>query len=258
MEKIEVKKLAFEYLTSSRGSVKINDVSINEASFKDCIISSFYWNNVEFKNEPEIIRCDLSSLKMSNVKWKKKLLNSYLDKKIRPFYRLRLRVLGRNGYSQEEISNLKYERDTYRQLKVASFASHNQIDALLFYKNEMLLYWKQIRIEGGITFQDKILIFLSRWISNFGQSWIMPLIWLGIIHFIFMMCLFSWNCDFSLTHDTVKFGFWGEYFQLINPIHKLPDYVNTNSDKITDFFMRVLGGYFIYHFIKASRKFLEK
>lgn len=120
----------------------------------------------------------------------------------------------------------------------------------------MNLYWKEIIIEGGEKWYDRVLVFLSRWVSDFGQNWTMPLILLFTIHAVLMNCIFSW--DTTLTYGNLKIGFWGEYFQLLNPIHKLPDYINTDGGKIADFFMRIFGGYFIYHFIKASRKYIEK
>jgi hypothetical protein len=117
----------------------------------------------------------------------------------------------------------------------------------------MRLYWKEIRMNGGVKWYNRILVFLNRWVSDFGQNWTLPILFLIGFHFIFLSCLFYWK--FSLIHGKIEYGFLGEFVQLLNPVHKLPDYVNTDWGKVTDFFMRIFGGYFIYNFLKASRKF---
>ena len=102
--------------------------------------------------------------------------------------------------------------------------------------------------------QDRILVFLNRWVSDFGQSWLLPLLWLLIFHFILFMSIFEWQ--FSLELTDFKRGL-GEYFQLLNPVHKTPEYINSGMGLFTEFWMRVLGGFFIYHFIRATRKFAK-
>ncbi len=243
-------------ITSSLGSIRLNEIEITNSCFVDCSIANFYWNQVSFINDPQIVGCDFSNLKMANVEWKnpKKLKNSFLDSKVKLFYGLRRRqlMLKEEAYSQGEISDLQYQRETYRQLKVSSISSHNKIDALLFYRNEMRLYWKEVRINGGISKQNRILVFLDRWTSDFGQNWILPLILLLCFHFVFVASIFNW--ELTLNWNNAEFGV-GEYFILLNPVHTMPKYIDSGFEKIIDFLMRILGGYFIYHFIRAIRKY---
>lgn len=250
---LHIVKLSFDNLNVQKGSIRFNEIVLVDSSFFDCTISSFYWNQVKFINNPEIIRCDLSGLKLTNVTWTrgKKLCDSFLDEQIPWLYLIRKKFLKRT-INKDDLMEMQYQRDTYRQLKAASIANHNQIEALDFYRNEMRLYWKEIRVNGGVKLQDRILVFLNRFVSDFGQNWILPVFWLIIFHFIFIMCLFQWQ--FSLSLIDFENGL-GQFFNLLNPIHKTPDYINTGLGYLTEFFMRVLSGFFIFHFVKATRKF---
>lgn len=253
---LHIIKLNLDNLNVQNGSIRFNEIALVESSFFDCNVSSFYWNQVKFIQNPEIIRCDLSGLKLTNVTWTegKKLYDSFLDEHIPWLYLIRKNHL-KSEISKDEIMEMQYQRDTYRQLKAASIANHNQIEALDFYRNEMRLYWKEIRVNGGVKLQDRILIFLNRFVSDFGQNWILPVFWLIIFHFIFIMCLYQWQ--FSLSLIDFENGL-GQFFKLLNPVHKTPDYINTGLGYLTEFFMRVLSGFFIFHFVKATRKFGNK
>lgn len=253
---LHIIKLSIDNLNVQNGSIRFNEIALVESSFFDCTVASFYWNQVKFIQDPEIIRCDLSGLKHTNVTWTegKKLCDSFLDEHIPWLYLIRKKHLKRK-ISKGEIMEMQYQRDTYRQLKAASIANHNQIEALDFYRNEMRLYWKEIRVNGGVKLQDRILVFLNRFVSDFGQNWILPVFWLFIFHFIFIMCLFQWK--FSLSLIDFENGL-GQFFNLLNPVHKTPDYINTGLGYLTEFFMRVLSGFFIFHFVKATRKFGNK
>lgn len=154
-------------------------------------------------------------------------------------------------YDKDDIVSLRYQKDTYRQLKKASLTNNNLIDALQFHANEMQSYWREIRLIGGDNFWDTILIFLNRWSSNFGQSWILPLVWLFLFHSLFFLFVMSYFFGNSFSGN---FEF-GQFWVLLNPLHKTPDYINTGSGLFTEFLMRIFNSYFIYHFVKATRKF---
>lgn len=253
LEDLEVDKLILNNCNSSNGTLRLNEVHIKSAEITDVSINKFYLNQVHFIEELDLQRCDLSGLRISYVKWLKdhKISDSFIDDKVPWFYQLRKKT---HRYDSEDISQMQYERDTYRQLKAASFANQNNIEALTFYRNEMRLYWKEIRIQGGVSPQDRFLVFLNRIISDFGQSWGLPLVWLFGVHFILFMSIFEWHFSFEMAD--FKRGL-GEYFQLLNPVHKTPEYINSGMGLFTEFWMRVLGGFFIYHFIRATRKFAK-
>ena len=252
---IEIEHFVLSNVASSSGIIRLTEVFIENAEFEDCSISSFYWNQVHFNKMLEIEGCDFSGLKLTNVKWlsEKKLSNSFLDQKINLFYGLRKKGLEKRNslFDKEELMLLQYERDTYRQLTAASIASNNHIEALDFYRNEMRLYWKEIRIKGGVKWYDRVLVFLNRWVSDFGQNWWLPLFWMFSLHTL----IYFWMIDFHFTASWTDFkNGGGQYFELLNPVHKTPDYIKGFYVGL-ELLMRVLNGFFIYHFIRATRKF---
>lgn len=248
---LEIEKFELINFINFGGAIRLNDLTIQKAFFNDTSIGKLYWDQINFVKHLEILRCDLFGLKFSHVGWLKehKLSNSFLDKK-----RTIESKINDVGEAKTNVTLMQYERDVYRQLKAASFNNQNLPEALAFYRNEMRLYWKEIRINGGANWQDRILVFLNRWVSDFGQSWLLPLVWLFGAHFLLFMSIYEWQ--FSKDINDFKTGL-GEYFQLLNPVHKTPDYINTGMGLFTEFWMRVLSGFFIYHFIRATRKFAK-
>ncbi|PCJ86156.1 MAG: hypothetical protein COA57_06460, partial [Flavobacteriales bacterium] len=152
-------------------------------------------------------------------------------------------------------------REVYRQLKNLCKAQSNYIDALGFYRNEYAAYWKYIKAnKKEVSFEDRFLVGLGRHVSNFGQSFIRPLIWLIIMHGILFLLLVIFNYkgfNFSFNHSWNSFreGF-GEYWYLLNPVHRFTDDM-AGGLKTIDFLMRLSSGFFIYHIIRASRKFAQ-
>lgn len=253
---LHISNFKLDEVTSQNGSIRLNEVEIENFSIIDSSIASFYWNQVEFIKDPEIIRCDLSSLKMNNVTWskEKKLHISALDEKIPLFYGLRKNKLKKLelNFDEDDIREMQYQRDTYRQLKATSIANHNHIEALDFYRNEMRLYWKEIRINGGINWQNRILVFLNRWSSDFGQNWLYPIIGLVLFHSFFFSCLLNWD---YFSNNLNGDGEFTRFAELLNPTHSIPDYISTGWGYITDLLMRISIAYFAYHLIKATRKY---
>lgn len=254
---INVDIFTLSHVFSSIGVLKLNEVEIRITQINNCYIDNLIFNQVKFIEPPNIQTSDLSKFKMINVSWadkSKSLESSFINQKIPVFYQWRKKYLKKwnKVFSKDQISLLKYQIETYRQLKIASQNNHNQIDALAFYRNEMRLYWKEIRLVGGEKWYNTVLIFLNRIISDFGQNWVSPLLFLFGVHFILFMCIYKWQFSCNLTD--VEYGV-GQYFRLLNPVRVTPDYINSGMGIFTDFWMRVLNGFFIYHFLKASRKY---
>lgn len=151
-------------------------------------------------------------------------------------------------------------REAYRQLKQAMLKDGNNIDALAFYRNEMNSYWEYAWCNPQVNREDKFILFISLIFSNHGQSFVLPLIWLLGAHLVlFLIAIEVGYNGFYFTSNLAEWGatadFVGSYFHLLNPVHKLPD---TNGGMlIVDFFMRLSSGFFIYHIIRASRKFAK-
>lgn len=248
-----IEKLEFSNLSTSKGSVHFNDISIVKAEFAACRIPAFYWNLVEFKEELKIFGCNLDGLKLNNVTWlpERTLSPNLMVLNIPWLYSFRKKSLARKSrlIDSDDLKEIKYQRDVYRQLKGVSIANRNEIEALGFYKNEMRLYWKEIRITGGEKWQNTVLIFLNMIVSDFGQNWIRPLAWL----FVFHTLLYWWMVNFQFSIYGFENGV-GQYFELLNPVHRTPEYVQ-GVDIVIEFFMRVVDAFFIWHFLKATRRF---
>lgn len=178
--------------------------------------------------------------------------------------------------SKEQYASL---RESYRQLKKAMLSEGNNFDSLVLYRNEMEAHWGLVRhpkstglhrsflfsriygIERGLQdWQNKFLLWLGYHVSDHGQSFIRPLIWLFIFHQFFFLIAIALNYNgfyFTTNHDwSAVWDFIGSYFYLLNPVHKLPD-ASSGGMLILDFFMRLSSGFFIYHIIRASRKFAK-
>lgn len=250
-----IDNLTFSDLSSTSGIFAFKDLKIKKAFIHNIKVAKIHWDLVEFVDVLEIKTCDLSGLKPNNVTW---LPNQVISpdntkRKIPWLYRIRKKI-----HDDELITELKQQRDAYRQLKIASQNNHNQMEALAFYRNEMRLYWKEIRLVGGISKSNRILVFLNRWMSDFGQNYWLPLIWILIFQTIFSGLIWNFeacaNCGVGTYCEN---DFWkglSEYLTWINPIFKAPDDWSSGA-KITSFFMRIFNGFFIYHFIKAIRKY---
>ncbi len=182
--------------------------------------------------------------------------------------------------SKEKFTSL---REAYRQLKKAMLNDRNNFDALIFYRNEMEAHWAYIRhpkanglhrslalswfynLERGLQdWQNKMLMWLGYHVSDHGQSLLRPLFWLFFFHFIlfFILVLCGYN-EFSYSwSDASWVGFRyhvGHFFMLLNPAHSVPTEAKNFTDGMLgiDFLMRLSSAFFIYHIIRASRKFAK-
>lgn len=273
-----------------------NNISGN-VLFKDAIIydmdlSSFYmqegsvrFQNIEFKESFKAVQSNfqkaqfvgvnfynaklyldwslLSEAFYSNVVWPKDYLvypnlvnKKYAWRVIKQLFPALFK--GKRHLKNEEHIELKVQREIYRQLKAISIKNVNNIDTLIFYKNEMRVYWIDMRFKKEISTGDQFLLFLNRYLSNFGQSYLRPFLWILFGQTVFCILIWHFEADKWCGDGTnCKLDFVkgiAEYFTWLNPIFKTPEYW-TSKSVIISFFMRIYNGFFIYHFIKATRKF---
>lgn len=245
-----ISKLFFESVSSQNGVFLCNNSEITMAAFYSTYLKSISWNNVDFKKTLNIDNSDFSGLKYANINWIPKTKFSCIELQYDVwFYRKSEKQL-----ILSKIKDLVNDREVYRQLKAAANSNQNNIDALEFYRLEMRLYWKEVRLTKNIRRKDRWLIFVNWIISDFGQNWWLPLIWLFGVHYLLFMSIFEWH--YYLNLEDFKNGL-GAFFELLNPVHKTPEYINTGIGVFTEFWMRILAGFFIYHFIKVTRKYAK-
>lgn len=254
-EDVAIGQMSIANAFCNKGMLTIAYSSITHLEVQNCQIDNVLLNQVKFIQPPELLGSNLKAWKLSNVIWtdkRRSLKDSFLKKKVFPFYFLLNKNLpARCKYEEEDLSLMKDHIETYRQLKASSISQNNLIDTLSYYRNEMRLYWKLVRIEGGIPLNDRFLIFLNRIISDFGQNWVMPVIWLFSLTFFYYYLkeapTLSWNIN-----DWCN-GFF-EMLSYLNPFKLKIDGVSKVAIGM-DFLFKAVAGYFIYHFIKASRRF---
>ncbi|MBI1286104.1 MAG: hypothetical protein GC178_00835 [Flavobacteriales bacterium] len=150
-------------------------------------------------------------------------------------------------------------REAYRQLKQAMLKDGNNIDALSFYRNELEEYRAFVKGNNDVKREDKIILWMMRTFSDHGQSFARPIAWLIGVHLVFFLLMilanyhgyyFTTNHDWSVVPDLI-----GEYLTLLNPAHRSMNI--SGWQEVIDFLMRLSSGFFIYHIIRASRKFAK-
>jgi len=87
-----------------------------------------------------------------------------------------------------EIFQIQASQDMFRQLKFVNDNQGNHIQANLFYTMEMEKY-KSVVLDNKNWFsncwQEKLIFLFGKKLSNFGQSWFLPLLWIMIFNLFF-------------------------------------------------------------------------
>jgi hypothetical protein len=181
-----------------------------------------------------------------------------------------LRGPGYSAYKDSLKNNRQIEKneypgikEAYRQLKMSMNKHNDKVQEQIFYSNEMIIYnelldwsapWKD-------EFWDKLILHFSKIFSDFGQSFIRPLFFLILGHFLFFILAMIFHgfspLHISFQHPTsqaFKQAF-ERYFIYINPLRRLetslPGYLI-----ILDLIMRIWSSYMIFNIIRASRRFI--
>jgi len=241
-------------------SINFDDVKFGLLKILNADLSNVVFNRVSFKNGVAlgliIQNSTITTAKFQAVQWPK-------DHKI---------IEDPNSYTFTSREDYCWNlREGYRQLKVLSTNSHNKIDAGIFLRHELDAYFKYIRY---VTFKDGfsvanlgnfLILGSNKLFSDFGNNIWIPLGWLFFFHFLFVLPylpdfnlainLFNWD-GLSTLH-----GF-DLYMTLLSPIHSSEIYFGWMKGKesitiagLTDSFMRIFSSYFIFYFIKATRKY---
>lgn len=150
-------------------------------------------------------------------------------------------------------------KEVYRQLRYAMSKHSDKINETAFYAKEMNLHNRLLPLTFN-TFWDKLILYLSKWTSNYGQSFGRPLFFLFAFHFVlFNIAILSGafnDIHFTLNPNWDGFRIVFEnYFVYINPFRSL----NNSLPGFTifwDFLMRVSASYMIYNIVRASRRFI--
>lgn len=242
---VEIDAIRMNHLNNDNGIIDFRSIIFNkEIQFQDSNLSNVKFIDTHFHGAKLYLdRSLLGSVVFSNITWTEKhsvesLLPSETD--------------------EQKTQRFKVITEVYRQLKKNSISESDHIRALKFYRNEMDSYWNRIKIDKTESRANRLLIRINKISSNFGQSYWLPLRWILLGQLI--ICLIIWNLEASNwcgpgTFCSSNFGSGlAEYLTWLVPIYKTPEHW-TDGSKAIGVLMRVYNGYFIYHFIKATRKF---
>lgn len=252
---ILIRELILDRFINENGTFRFQGVTIAEEM--RCIDSDFQnikFNDVDLSCARLILdRSYLSGAYFANTIWPQgHLVQSLLDTETTAL-----------AHWEIAASN-RIKREVYRQLKQTTNSQGNGIDALKFFRNEMQAYSLYAKQLGQETKANRWLLRISSWTADYGLSYLRPLGWLFVFHFVCFAILLG-IAEYKGLYITTNFHFasWaafsdatGEFFTLLLPTHKMHEYL-TGSQMVVDFFMRLFSGYFIYHIIQASRRFVR-
>jgi uncharacterized protein YjbI with pentapeptide repeats len=241
-----LEELSFQTIKRTEG-IQLTNVEVSERiSIIDSRIDNANFHNMNLHScNFTLVDSSITESTFVNIRWPKHyLINESISKQ-----------------AKNRIESLWRIREAYRQLKVVCETQQNKIDSLAFKKHELKIYWKIVNSESRTlsNLGDWLILGSNKLFSDFGQSIFRPLLWLlsvNLLLFNRLLALYDLGIKFDL-HAPKWASFWrglGLYLNLLNPVHNF-ELHGVSILGATDFTMRVLSSYFIYYFIRASRKF---
>jgi len=105
-----------------------------------------------------------------------------------------------NSIEWGKVLDINAKRDIFRQLKYVNDKQGNHIDANNFYVMEMKEYEKNLDKKPWFSnwWQEKFVFLMGKKISNFGQSWFLPFLWLIICNLGFYIYLNISKAGYSI------------------------------------------------------------
>lgn len=209
--------------------------------------------NIDFGTfaEVNVYRSTLTNIQISNVTWPRRITTHFPHNS--KFNGERFR----KGFKLQRPDYLA-RREVYRQLKFASSKQHDFIGEQHFHALEMNAYDHTLRWK--YEFWTKLVLKLSLWTSNFGQSVIRPLIGIFIVNGFLFYLLYRTSqtkfTGFDYTKPQNYVDTIAEFIRVVNPLHN-NDPELTGWAFIIDVLIRICSSYFIYNLIRATRRFVR-
>jgi hypothetical protein len=158
-------------------------------------------------------------------------------------------------------NSYKVLRETYRIIKDTFHREGNQIEALLYYRSEMLIYEKEISSDNNKSyFEDKISLFFNKYSNIFGTSWLQGL------GFTLIVTIFFYLSFLLVLSDELNFDF--SWFAIATTLKHLVEFLNIakwdikpfgiefyNWAYIVLFIGRIFISYGYYQTIQGFRKY---
>jgi hypothetical protein len=150
-----------------------------------------------------------------------------------------------------ETKNIE-NRETARIIKHSLDKVGNIIEANKFYTLEMEHYKKELDESKESNIQEKFIFWMNKTISNFGQSWILPIFWIFIITMVFI--IFSGNIgdikeNKKFFHYIYNYKYYFELFVILQAfIISICIVIYDNINKIFGYLYLLISILIIYLF----------
>lgn len=92
---------------------------------------------------------------------------------------------GANFYNTQ--FNNENNRETFRIIKHSFDSIGNTIEANKYFALEMKAYEKELKDNGG-HYLERVLLWVNRITSNYGQNWILPILWIFLFSYLVYDC----------------------------------------------------------------------
>lgn len=256
----------------NHGRFDVADVIVGYCNMGNARLNRSVLNNVQFE-KLELFSAVLSDSIFSNIIWPADYQLEEFDQEIKTL--LEDRAI-ENITTIRKITMYSKVADAYCQLKGVCLKQNNKFAALQFQMHEMRFQYRITILKtfkSGTRsflrhFKDWLLLGTNRLFSDFGVSWWKPLRAL----FIFVALYLWWiNAKYDLGLRFLNPSEWSMhswssfqhglslYVKLLSPVRDGKVGTLVISDfagiSIMDFFVRVITGYFIYNFVRGTRKF---
>lgn len=240
LEYLKIGSLVFNYFYNY-GKVKIVELFLKdektELAFNKSNMGQTLFMNVPFKqfNEIHFENTNLIEISIIGSNWGTKNIVSY------------------NNKSFVELH--ENFRDLFRQLKIVMSRQGDSIFERKFHAEEMNAYYKTIQRPFFSRLGEKFVIVLSRLFSDYGQSFLRPLIFLFLFNAIFyyIQCYYFKTYIIASEHCIPEIG---QFFHMLNPARRLDESVRGWS-VFWDMLSRISSSFFIYNIIRATRRFIK-
>lgn len=104
------------------------------------------------------------------------------------------------------VDSKNTKRETFRIIKNSFDDAGNNIEANRYFVEEMKAYRRELKVKGCSWF-SRLILFLNRWISNFGSNYMLPIGWLIASIFTFSEII-DWHSSFFVENKY----FWNSSF----------------------------------------------
>ncbi len=197
--------------------MKLNSIFIekdSEVEFKKLSINNLYITNFEqlsdyiYFDEIKISK----KLKLNKVDFRETIFHNFNIANTKHISIEKTNFINSkmNDFKWGDISRIKAQKDTFRQLKFINDVQGNIIQANEFHSQELQEYKKELFHSGQSFFknniQEKIVFFFNEKISNFSRSWFQPILW------FFIISLFLYNITEEASQPIL-------FFQILVPFY---------------------------------------